>query len=58
MAADLLDRRRQLRLPAPRDEDVGAFVHKLLRRRQANAAIATSNEGNFSFELPHVFLLR
>ena len=39
-------------------EDVRAFVHKLLRRRQADTAIATSNEGNFSFELPHVFLLR
>jgi hypothetical protein len=33
---------------------VGAFVHKLLRRRKANAAIAARNEGNFSFELAHV----
>ena len=56
MAADCLDRRRQLRLPAPRDEDVRAFVHKLLRRRQADAAIATGHEGNFSFKLVQVFL--
>src|SRR5437773_12063600 len=53
---DLLDRRRQLRITAPRDEDVRALVHELLRRRQANAAIATSDEGDFPFELPHVFL--
>jgi hypothetical protein len=52
---DLLDRRRQLRLTAPRDEDVRAFVDKLLRRGQANAASATSNEGNFSFQLVHIF---
>jgi hypothetical protein len=35
-----------------------AFAHKLLRRGKANAAIATSNERNFSFKLTHVFLLR
>jgi len=28
-----------------------------LRRREANAAITTSNECNFSFQLTHVFLL-
>src|SRR5882672_7850289 len=54
--SDLLDRRSQLPFTAARDEDVRAFVHTLLRRRQANAAIATSNEGNFAFKFVHVFL--
>jgi hypothetical protein len=49
----LLCRRRQFRLPAPRDEDVGAFVHELLGHRQANAAITTFNDCNLSFELAH-----
>ena len=31
-----------------------AFVHRLLRRRNANAAIDTGNECNFSFKLTHV----
>jgi hypothetical protein len=44
--------RRQPRLTAPRYEDVRALMHKLLRCRQANAAIAASNEGNFPFQLP------
>jgi hypothetical protein len=51
---DLLYRRSQLRITAPRYEDVRAFVHKLLRRRKADAAIATRNECNFSFKLTHV----
>jgi hypothetical protein len=54
VSSDLLDRRCQLRVTARRYEDVGAFIHKLLRRRKANAAIAARNEGNFSFELAHV----
>jgi hypothetical protein len=57
MASDLLDRRSQLRLTAPRDEDVRAFVHKLLCRRQANAARAPGDEGRFAFQLPHRCLL-
>src|SRR5437016_2620367 len=52
--SDLLYRRSQLLLTAPRYEDVRALVHKLLRRRKANAAIATGNECNFSFKLTHV----
>jgi hypothetical protein len=56
ISADLLYRRSQLRLTAPRDEDVRAFVGKLLGRRQAKAAVATSDECNFSFKLTHVFL--
>jgi hypothetical protein len=48
IASDLLYRRRQLRIAAPRDEDVRAFVHELLRRRQADAAIAASDERDFS----------
>src|SRR5882724_9473943 len=57
ISTDLFDRRRQLRLPAPRDADVRAFVHTLLRRGQANAARATGHEGNFPCQLPHVCLL-
>ena len=57
ISSDLLYRRSQLRITAPRYEDVRAFVHKLLRRRKADAAIATRNECNFSFKLTHVFLL-
>src|SRR5207249_6934551 len=54
---DLLDRRSQLRITTPRDEDVRAFAHKQLGRREANAAIAASDECDFSFKLPHIFLL-
>src|SRR5207245_10902121 len=54
--SDLLDRRSQLRITAPRDEDVRAFVHELLRRRQANAAVASSDERDFPFKLPYEFL--
>src|SRR5207249_654464 len=50
---DLLYRRRQLRIAAPRYEDVRAFGHKPPRRRKANAAIATRDERYFSFELAH-----
>src|SRR5262249_40171429 len=56
ISPDLLYRRGQLRLTTPRDEDVGAFAHKPLGRCQADAAIATRNEGNFSFQLTHGFL--
>jgi len=41
-----------------RYKDVRALVHKLLRRRKTDAAIAASNEGDFSVELAHVFHLR
>ena len=54
ISANLLRRRRQLRLTAPRDEEVGAFAHELLGRRQANATTTTGNECNLSFELAHV----
>ena len=53
IASDLLDRGRQLSIAAPCDEDVGSFVHELLRARQADAAIAAGNERNLSFELAH-----
>jgi hypothetical protein len=56
-SSDLFNRRRQLLFTAPRDENVRAFVHKLLRRRKTDAAIATGYECNFSFKLTHVFLL-
>ena len=54
ISSDLLDRRSQLWVTAPRDEDVRAFVHKLLRGRQANAATAASNDCDFSLKLTHV----
>jgi hypothetical protein len=57
VSSDLLYRRSQLRLTAARHEDVRALVHKLLRRRRANAAIAARNERNFSSSLPIIFLL-
>jgi hypothetical protein len=53
--SDLFDCRGQFGGTAPRDEHACAFVHKLLRRREADAAIATSNERDFSFKLVHVF---
>src|SRR6266446_1159805 len=53
ISSDLLYRRRQLQIAAPRDEDVRAFVHELLRGRKANAAVATGNECSFSFKLTH-----
>jgi hypothetical protein len=56
ISSDFFYRPSQLRLTAARYEDVRAFVHKLLRRGKANAAIATGNERNFSFKLVHVFL--
>ena len=56
ISSDLLDRRSQLRITAARYENVRALVHELLCRRKANAAIATGNECDFSFKLPHVFL--
>src|SRR5438445_2896088 len=49
------DRRSQLLLTTPRYKHVGALVHKLLGRRKPDAAIATSNECNFSFEFTRVF---
>jgi hypothetical protein len=55
---DFLYRRRQLCIAAPAYVDVRAFVHKLLRRRKADAAIAARNERDFSVKLAHVFLLR
>src|SRR2546427_1226818 len=55
VASDFLDRRSQI--TAPRDEDVRALVYKLLRRRKANAAIATGNERDLAFELAHALLL-
>src|SRR5262245_25572509 len=56
IASDLLDRGRRLTLTASGDEDIGAFLHELLRRRETNAAVATRDEHDFSFELAHVFL--
>src|SRR5467141_3827928 len=56
ISSDFLYRPSQLRLTAARDEDVCAFIHKLLRRGKANAAVAAGNECNFSFKLVHIFI--
>jgi len=40
----------------PLYEDVRAFLYKLLRRRQTDATVATSDERNFSIKLAHLFL--
>jgi hypothetical protein len=45
---DFLYRRRQLCIAAPAYVDVRAFVHKLLRRRETDAAIAAGNQCNVS----------
>src|SRR5215831_2149882 len=44
VSSDLRDRRRQLPVTTPAYEDVGAFVHELLRGRQADAAVAAETE--------------
>src|SRR4030095_13402790 len=54
VAADVLDRRRQLRSTTPRDEDVRTFAHEPLRRREADAAVGTGDQGNLSLEPAHV----
>jgi hypothetical protein len=56
ISSDVLGCGSQLWLTTASNEDVRAFVHKPLRSCKANAAIATSNECNFSFKLVHVFL--
>src|SRR5882757_47181 len=55
ISSDLLYRRGQFGITTPRDEDMRAFAHKPLRRRKANAAIATGNECDFSLKPVHVF---
>src|ERR1700730_10990144 len=55
--ADLFGRRSQLRLAPPCYKDVGAFIHKLLGRGKANAAVAARNERTFPLKLTHLFLL-
>src|SRR5258707_13846372 len=56
ISSDLFDCHGQFGITTTRDEDMRAFVHKLLCRRKANAAIATGNECDFSFKLVHVLL--
>src|ERR1700720_4591450 len=52
---DFLYRRRQLCIAAPAYVDVRAFVHKLLSRRETDAAIAAGDQCNFSFK-SHIHL--
>src|SRR5260370_16664134 len=52
--ANFFYRCSQLRFTASVYEDVRAFIHKSLRRRQANAAIAASNQCDFFFEFTHI----
>jgi hypothetical protein len=49
--ADLPDRLIEFRLAAAGDEDVGALGDVAPGRGQADAAVATSNQGNFPFKL-------
>jgi hypothetical protein len=56
ISSDLFYRPSQLRLAAPRDEDVRALVHKLLCRRKANAGTAAGNQCNLSRKPAHAFL--
>jgi len=53
---DFLYRRRQLLVAPPRDVNRCAFVHKLLRRCETDAAGAARDQCNFSFK-SHVRLL-
>src|SRR5260370_8484181 len=53
IASDVFESRGQFAIAAPGYEDVGAFVHELLRGRKADAAIAAGDERNLSFELAH-----
>src|SRR6267142_338053 len=53
ISAERFHRRGQLGLAPPRDVDVGAFVHELLRGREADAATATGDERDFPVELAH-----
>src|SRR5208283_3917056 len=57
ISSNLPYRRSQLRITATCYKNICAFVHKLLRRRETYAAVATSNECNFSLKFAHVFLL-
>ena len=44
VSSDLLYRGSQFRFPAPGYEDIRAFVHKLLGRRQADAVLVQTVE--------------
>src|SRR5258705_4158933 len=57
ISSDFLDGGGQFRAAAPSDEDVGAFVDKLLRGREADAAIDARHERDFSVKLAHRFRL-
>src|SRR5262245_41482595 len=49
--------KRDILVTASSYKNVRAFVDKLFRRGKANAAIAASNERDFSFKLTHIVLL-
>src|SRR4029077_221938 len=51
--SDLLNCGGQLHFTATSDEDVGAFLHKLLCGGQADPTTATSDQCNLSRELGH-----
>ena len=51
VASDVLDRRRQLGLTAPRDEDVGTLLHESFGSRQPNPVCRAGNDGGLTFEL-------
>src|SRR5262249_44714383 len=51
ISADLVDRRRQLRLAAPRYEHGGAFLHELPCSRETDAAVPSGYQGDLSRKL-------
>src|SRR5882724_10951089 len=53
VATDLFDGRSQLGIPPSSDEHVCALTGELLRRRQANSAIATGHERDLAVEPSH-----
>jgi hypothetical protein len=55
--SDLIYRRGQFGVAATRNEDVGAFIHEPFCGSQSNAAIAASDQRNFSVKFTYRALL-
>ena len=53
VGADFRDGGVKLRLSAPRDDDLRAFLRKQLGRRKPDAAVAARDNGDFSGKLSH-----
>src|SRR5258708_21188538 len=55
ISSNVLHSRVQFWLASSRDKYIRAFIHESLCARQTNAAAATSDQRDFSFELAHRF---